>query len=60
MMTKAQILDTINELPENLTIDQVIEHLIFVEKVQKGRMDSSNGKVYTKEQAKEKLSKWLK
>jgi predicted transcriptional regulator len=49
-----------SHLPENLTIDQVIDHIIFVEKVQKGLADSEKGRVNSKEEAKQKLSKWLK
>lgn len=60
MITKTQLISTIEGLPENLTIDQVIDHLVFLEKVQKGLDDSKQGKVISKEQAKEKLSKWLK
>ncbi len=60
MITKTQLISTLDNLPENLTVDQVIEHIIFVEKVQKGLDDSENGKLNTKEEAKAKLSKWLK
>ena len=60
MITKTQLINTLDNLPENLTIDQVIEHIIFVEKVQKGLSDSQNGRINTKEQAKQKLSKWFK
>jgi hypothetical protein len=60
MITKTQLLDTLDKLPENLTIDQVIDHLIFVEKVQKGLDESAKGLSNTKEEAKEKLKKWLK
>jgi predicted transcriptional regulator len=60
MITKTQLKDTIDSLPENLTIDQVIDHLVFIEKVQKGLKDSEEGKVYNTSQAKEKLKKWLK
>lgn len=60
MITKTQLISTLDNLPENLTVDQVIEHIIFVEKVQKGLDDSENGKLNTKEDAKAKLSKWLK
>ena len=60
MITKAQLINTLDNLPDNLTIDQVIEHIIFVEKVQKGLSDSNNGNVCTKDEAKQKLSKWLK
>jgi predicted transcriptional regulator len=43
-----------------VTIDQVIDHLVVVEKIQKGLEDSANGRVYNKDQAKSKLKKWLK
>jgi len=60
MLTKTQIIDSLSNLPENVTIDQVIDHLVVVEKIQKGLEDSANGRVYTKDQAKGKLKKWLK
>jgi hypothetical protein len=60
MITKTQIINTLGKLPENLTIDQVIDHLIFVEKVQKGLDDSANGRINSKEEAKQKLKRWLK
>ncbi|MBL7112516.1 MAG: hypothetical protein ISS19_11325 [Bacteroidales bacterium] len=60
MITKTQIINSLDNLPENVSIDQVIEHLIFIEKVQKGQLDSSSGKINSKEEAKEKLKKWLK
>lgn len=60
MVTKTQIINSLDNLPENVSIDQVIEHLIFIEKVQKGQNDSASGKINSKEEAKEKLKKWLK
>ena len=60
MITKTQLIDTLNKLPENLTIDQLIDHIIFVEKVQKGLADSADGRINTKEESKQKLNKWLK
>jgi len=60
MITKTQIINSLNNLPDNVTIDQVIEHLIVVEKVQKGMEDSASGKVYSKEEAKDQIKKWLK
>ena len=59
MLTKTQIIDSLSNLPENVTIDQVIDHLVVVDKIQKGLEDSANGRVYNKDQAKSKLKKWL-
>jgi predicted transcriptional regulator len=60
MITKALIKNALDSLPENVTIEQVIEQLIFFDKVQKGMEDSENGRVNTVEEAKQKLNKWLK
>ena len=60
MITKTQIKNTLDSLPENVTIEEVIEHLIFLDKVNKGLDDSENGRINTVEEAKIKLNKWLK
>lgn len=60
MITKTQLISSLEKLPENLTIDQLIDHILFIEKIQKGISDSENGRINTKEEAKQKLSKWLK
>lgn len=60
MITKTQIKNSLDNLPENVTVDQVIDQLIFMDKIQKGLDDSKNGRINSKEEAKEKLSKWIK
>jgi len=55
MITKTYLINTFENLPENLTIDQVIDHILFIEKVQKGMDDSANGRVFSNEEAKQKL-----
>ena len=60
MITKTQLINSLNKLPENLTVDQVIDHIIFVDKVQKGLDDVAQGRVNTKNEARDKLKKWLK
>ena len=60
MLTKIQVFNTIENLPEQFSIDQLIEKLRFIDKVEKGITQSESGNVNTKEEAKQKLSKWLK
>ncbi len=59
MITKTQILSSLESLPENLTLDQVIDQLIFIEKVKKGQDNSEKGKVISKTEAKKRLNKWM-
>jgi hypothetical protein len=60
MITKTQLLESLDSMPENLQVDQVIDQLIFLEKIQKGLKDVENGKVNSKTEARRKLKKWLK
>ena len=60
MLTKTQVIDTLKQMPENFSIDQLFDKLNFINKVEMGLSQSANHQVNTKEQAKEKLSKWLK
>ena len=60
MPTKMQVFNTVEKMPEQFSIDQLIDKLIFIDKVETGLKQSESGIVNTKEQAKEKLSKWLR
>jgi len=60
MLTRDQVFDTLKLMPEHFSIDQLFDKLIFTHKVETGLTQSLSGQVNTKEQTKEKLSKWLK
>ncbi|MCL2414730.1 MAG: hypothetical protein FWC94_05695 [Bacteroidales bacterium] len=60
MITKTQLRTVSDKLPETFTIDDVIDRLIFIEKVQVGLEQSEKNIVNTKVEAEEKLSKWLR
>jgi hypothetical protein len=58
-MRKSAVLDSISNLPEEFSIDEIIERLIIIEKIDKGRQQVKEGKTNSEEQAKTKLGKWL-
>ena len=60
MLTKEKIKTTIDSLPDNFTIEDIIEELIVLDKIEQGLKDVKEGKVYTTEEAKKRLDKWLK
>jgi len=59
MLTKENILQTFDKLPEEFTLDELIDHLMVIQKIERGLKASERGDVYTVDEAKEKLGKWL-
>jgi len=43
MLTKDKLKKTINNLPDSFTIDELIDHLIFIEKIEEGIKQSDEG-----------------
>jgi len=60
MLTKEKIIKSFDTLPDNLTIDQMIERVIMLDKIEQGLKDVEDGNVFTNEEVKVKLDKWLK
>jgi len=46
MLTKEKIKKSIDTLPDNLTIDQVIDRMIMLDKIEQGLKDVEDGNVY--------------
>lgn len=60
MLTKEKIHYTIDSMPDNLTIDQVIDQMILLDKIEQGLKDVEEGRVYSTDEVKENLNKWSK
>jgi predicted transcriptional regulator len=60
MVTKEKLIEAIKKLPEGFTIEQVIEELVLLDKIEKGVEDIDQGKIYSSKEAEKRLSKWLK
>ncbi len=58
MLSKEKVRKTINKLPDQFTIDELIEQLIFMEKVEEGIMQSEDGKILSNEDVKLIIDKW--
>jgi hypothetical protein len=60
MLTKNKLKQSIDNLPELFTIDQLIEQLIFIEKVEEGLKQSQAGQLISDEDVKLMIDKWSK
>lgn len=60
MTTKEAILEMIRNLPDNVTVADVMAELYFRQKVDQGLAELDAGKGIPHEKARERLQKWLK
>ena len=58
-MRKSTVIEIISKLPEEVSVDEIIERLIVLEKIERGQQQVKEGKVNTEDEAKAKLAKWL-
>jgi predicted transcriptional regulator len=60
MLAKKEVIKSIKEMPEHFSVDDAIDRLIVLNKVEKARQEIKEGKGLTTGQARKKLQKWLK
>lgn len=60
MLTKARIKEQIDKLPEKFSLDELIERLILIEKIESGIKQSENGEIISEEEMDNEIEKWFK
>lgn len=60
MLTKDKVKKTIDKLPDNFTVDQLVEELVILNRIDEGLKDIAEGRVFSTDQVKEELRTWLK
>jgi predicted transcriptional regulator len=59
-MRKQAIIKVINELPDVIKLDDLIEKLIIIEKIEVGLKDIKEGRVISHQEVKKRIKKWSK
>jgi len=57
--TKESILRAISELPEDVSIDGILDTVILRMKVERGRRQIADGKALDRQEVRERLARWL-
>ena len=60
MITKEQIIKTVNELPQEFSIEEFIQKIVLLQKIDRGLQQSLAGEIVSNDEAKKHLAKWLK
>ena len=57
---KEAVISLVKNLPENSSLEDIMEHLYVKQKILKGQRQLETGQFYTHEEAKEIMKEWLK
>ncbi|NTW82068.1 MAG: hypothetical protein HGB36_01690 [Chlorobiaceae bacterium] len=60
MTAKEKIIQVVEQLPANATIEDAMERLLFLAKVEKGLKQADEGDTLSHIEVRERMSKWLK
>lgn len=58
-MTKKKVLEAVNNLPDEFTLEELLERFIILEKIEIGMQQVREGKTVSSEEARKRLAKWL-
>ncbi|MFC2100275.1 hypothetical protein ACFLRZ_00445 [Bacteroidota bacterium] len=59
MLTKTKLKEQIENFPEEFSIDELIDRLILIEKIDRGIKQSENGEVISEAELDNEIKKWF-
>ena len=60
MTTKERIIQAVEALPANATIEDAMERLLFLAKIERGLKQADAGETISHVEVKERMAEWLK
>ena len=59
MLTKDKVYKSLDDLPEKFSLDELLDKLILLQKIETGLEQSDDGQIIADEELDSKLEKWL-
>ena len=59
MITKSKLKEQIENFPDQFSIDELVERLILVEKIENGNNQSEKGEIITESDLDKEIEKWF-
>ena len=60
MISKEKLLKSLEEMPEKINIDELLDKILFIQKVEEGLAQSTQGHVSSHESVKNEMRQWFK
>ncbi len=60
MLIKKQLKETLDNLPEEFSLEELMDKLILLDKIEKAETQSKNGEVLSEKELEREMEKWFK
>ncbi len=60
MTTKGKVIRTVQSLPDDASVEDAMERLLLLAKVERGLQQAEAGQLIPHEEVKERMAKWFK
>jgi hypothetical protein len=60
MIRKEMLLNTANQLPDEFSLDELIDRLVLLQKIEEAQEQSRNGQGFSTEEARKMVKRWSK
>lgn len=60
MLKKEHLVNSLKDMPEQFSIDELMDRLILLQKIETGLEQSQQGEIYSTEEAKSMIKQWSK
>lgn len=59
MLTKERVLQTVSQLPDQFSLDELLDEMMLLQKIEAGLTQSDNNEIISDEELDKQLPEWL-
>ena len=59
MLTKEKVISAVEKLPISFSVDELLDRLVLLQKIETGMEQSANGQTHSTEESRKILGKWV-
>lgn len=60
MLSKSNVIKTISKFPDHFSVDDLVDKMILLDKIEKGMQQADNNQTISDEELNKKIEEWLK
>ena len=60
MLTKRKVIDVISKLPDKFSLDELVEEMILIQKIEKGLEESGKSEITPDDELDKEINSWFR